>query len=136
MLIEVFCDAPQGVDHSRCSRKTAESHSWTVTSFTEVGKGREEDGAQVATFPQNPRQPLGPSRSQSSKTPMPTYEGRPRVSRDPNQVVSEAQSRVVKLEAAIIPLGENDPLREELQRVRFRSSLYGPKVFGGHGQIG
>ena len=32
--------------------------------------------------------------------------------------------------------GENDPLREELQRVRFRSSLYGPEACGGHGQIG
>ena len=57
---------------------------WTVTS-TEVGKGREEDGAQVA---QNPRQPLGPSRSPSSNTPLPAHEGGPRVSRDPDQVVS------------------------------------------------
>ena len=58
---------------------------------------------------------------------MPTHEGGPRVSRDPDQVVSEAQSRVVKLEAAITALGENNPavprLREELQRVRSQAQV-------------
>ena len=58
---------------------------------------------------------------------MPAHEGGPRVSRDPDKVVSEAQSRVVKLEAAITALGENDPalprLREELQHVRSQAQV-------------
>ena len=55
--------------------------------------------------PQNPRQPPGPSHSPPLKTPMPAQEVGPRVSRDPDQVVSEAQSK-----AAISALGENDPV--------------------------
>ena len=76
--------------------------------------------------PQNPRQPPGPSRSPPLKTPMPAQEV-PRVSRVPDQVVSEAQSRVVKLEAAISAFGDNDPavprLREELQRMRSQAQV-------------
>ena len=49
MLIEVVCHAPQGMDHGGCSRRMAEGHSWTTTSFTGVGKGGEEDGAQVVS---------------------------------------------------------------------------------------
>ena len=83
-----------GMDHGGCSRMV-EGHSWTTTSFC---------------------QPPGPSTTVEDSNAS-TKEVGPRV-RDPNQVVSEAQSRVVKLEAANTALGENDPavprLREEL----------------------
>ena len=114
-------------------------------------KAEKKTERKSSAAPQNPRQPPGPSRSPPSKTPTPAQEVGPRVSRDPDQVVSEAQSRVVKLEAAITALGENDPavprLREELQRVRSQAQVRpsgsthhldprvhctGPEACGGH----
>ena len=90
-------------------------------------KAEKKTERKSSAAPQNPRQPPGPSRSPPSKTPMPAQEVGRRVSRDPDQVVSEAQSRAVKLEAAITALGENDPavprLREELQRVRSQAQV-------------
>ena len=95
-------------------------------------KAEKKTERKSSAAPQNPRQPPGPSRSPPSKTPMPAQEVGPRVSRDPDQVVSEAQSRVVKLEAAISALGENDPavprLREELQRVRSQAQVVDQRI--------
>ena len=72
------------------------------SDFYEVGEGGEEDGAQVV--------------SRSSESPSAT-----------RSEITEAQSRVVKLEASITALGENDPavprLREELQRVRSQAQV-------------